>query len=95
MAAMDEKLRLAIVTALDNAGIKATQDQIDGLASKLKKVNVEGKAEKLENALGKLPGKLGGVSKALGGIVGKLGLVAGAFTTGYELGTLFVEKILN
>lgn len=30
--AIDSKLRMSIVTALDNAGIKATEQQIDGLA---------------------------------------------------------------
>ena len=89
----DSTMRMSIVTALDNAGIKATQDQIDGLEKQINKINEKTKTDKLENALGRMPGKLGGISKALGGVVGKLGLVAGAFTTGYELGTLFFEKV--
>lgn len=89
----DSKLRLQIVTALDAAGIKATQQQIDGLSKQLEKVNQSGKVDKLENALGDMPGKLGKISKALGGVIGKIGGVVGAFTTGYEIGTLFVEKV--
>ena len=89
----DSKLRLQIVTALDAAGIKATQDQIDGLTKQIEKVNQSGKVDKLQNALGDMPGKLGKISKALGGVVGKASLLAGAFTTGYEIGTMFFEKV--
>ena len=35
----DSKLRLQIVTALDNAGIKATKEQIENLHKELRKVN--------------------------------------------------------
>jgi hypothetical protein len=38
----DSKLRLQIVTALDAAGIKATQQQIDGLEKSLKRLNNSG-----------------------------------------------------
>ena len=40
-----------------------------------------------------MPGKLGGITKALGGVVGKASLLVGAFTTGYEIGTMFFEKV--
>lgn len=89
----DSKLRLQIVTALDAAGIKATQDQIDGLTKQIEKVNKDGKIGQIENALGRMPGKLGGITKALGGVVGKASLLVGAFTTGYEIGTMFFEKV--
>lgn len=89
----DSKLKLQIITALDAAGIKATQQQIDGLAKQLEKVNQSGKVDKLQNALGDMPGKLGKITKALGGAAGAAGAVVGAFTTMYEVGTLFVEKI--
>lgn len=91
MAAVDEKLRMSIVTALDNAGIKATQDQIDGLASKIQKVNSEAKMDRLEGAIGDLPGKIGKIGKALTGIPGQIAMITGAFTTGYEIG----EKLGN
>lgn len=89
----DSKLRLQIVTALDAAGIKATQDQIDGLAKQIEKVNKDNKTTQLENTLGRLPGKLGGITKALGGVAGQAAAVVGAFTTMYEVGTFLVEKI--
>lgn len=89
----DSKLRMDIITALDAAGIKATQQQIDGLAKQIEKVNSKGNVDKLENALGDMPGKLGKISKALGGVAGQVGAVIGAFTTGYELGNLFFEKV--
>lgn len=89
MAAVDEKLRMSIVTALDNAGIKATEAQIDGLAAKLKKTNDEAKLDKLEGAIGDLPGKFGKIGKALSGIPAKIALISGAFATGYEIGEKF------
>lgn len=89
----DSKLRLQIVTALDAAGIKATQQQIDGLSKQIEKINQGNKIDKLENALGDMPGKLGKISKALGGVIGKIGGIAGAFATGYEIGNMFFEKV--
>ena len=89
MAAVDEKLRMSIITALDAAGIKATEQQIDGLAAKIKKTNEEAKLDKLEGAIGDLPGKIGKIGKALTGIPGKIALITGAFTTGYEIGEKF------
>ena len=91
----DSKLRLQIVTALDAAGIKATQQQIDGLSKQIEKINQGNKVDKLENALGDMPGKLGKISKALGGVIGKIGGIVGAFTTGYEIGNMFFENVQN
>jgi len=95
MAAIDEKLRLSIVTALDNAGIKATEDQINGLAKSIQKVNKEAGESKLENALGDLHGPLGKVGKALDGIPGKVFSIVGAFQTGYEVGTKFFDTVVR
>lgn len=89
----DSKLKLQIVTALDAAGIKATQEQIDGLTKQIEKVNADSKTSQIENALGRMPGKLGQISKALGGVAGKASLLIGAFTTGFEIGNMFFEKV--
>lgn len=99
----NNELRLKIITALDNAGIKATKDQIDGLEKQLQKVNnTSGGIEKLEKQLGKLKGPLGGLEKIFGGIggaIGKVGGVAtaviGAFKTGWDIGTFVNEKIIT
>lgn len=93
--AMNQELRLKIATALDNAGIKATEQQIDGLAEKVQKINKEAGDKKLENALGGLQGKLGQIGKALGGIPAKMGLIIGAFQTGYEIGTKFFDTVVR
>ena len=86
-------LRMDIVTALDNAGIKATEQQIAGLEKQLNKVNEKSKLDKLENSLGKLPGNLGKIQGALGGIAAKAASVFGAFMMGYDIGTKFVNDI--
>ena len=93
--AMNQELRLKIATALDNAGIKATEQQIDGLAEKINKINKEAEGKKLENALGGLKGKLGQIGKALGGIPAQVGLIVGAFQTGWEIGTKFFDTVIK
>lgn len=93
--AMNQELRLKIATALDNAGIKATEQQIDGLAEKINKINKDAEGKKLENALGGLKGKLGQIGKALGGIPAQVGLIVGAFQTGWEIGTKFFDTVIK
>lgn len=89
------KLRMDIVTALDNAGIKATEDQINGLEKQITKLNAKSSTDQVEKALGRMPGKLGQIGGALSGIAGKISLVVGAFTTGYEIGTMFFDKVVK
>lgn len=89
------KLRMDIVTALDNAGIKATEDQINGLEKQITKLNAKSSTDQVEKALGRMPGKLGQIGGALSGIAGKISLVMGAFTTGYEIGTMFFDKVVK
>lgn len=93
--ALDSKLRLQIATSLDNAGIKATEQQIDGLAQQIQKVNKEAESKKLENAIGNLKGPLGQVSKALKGMPAQIALIAGAFQTGWEIGTKFFDTVVK
>ena len=86
---MDSKLKLQIVTALDNAGIKATEQQINTLTNSIGKFNQKSgnDVSKLENALGKMPGKLGQIQGAFGKISGTIGLIVGSLYTGIEIGT--------
>lgn len=70
----DNKLRLDIVTALDNAGLKATKEQLDGLEKTLRKTNSTG-VGKLSNGLTKLPGKLGDVISGFGQVGSAIGAV--------------------
>ena len=95
----DGRLRLQIVTALDNAGIKATKEQIDRLEKSLSKVNRQGGASELNKGFGELGGTVGKVLKGLGGIGGKIARaiplvskLAAAFMTGYEAGKLLWDK---
>lgn len=93
--AVDAKLRMSIVTALDNAGIKATEDQINGLAKSMQKVNKEASDNKLANALGGVQGPLGKIGKALSGMPGQIFAIVGAFQTGYEIGTKFFDTVVR
>lgn len=84
----DSKLRLSIVTALDNAGIKMTKDQIDGLEKSISKLSENGtsKVEKVAGAFGGIPGPLGKIAKGFGGVVGQAALAVGVFTTCFKVG---------
>lgn len=96
---MDNQLKLSIVTALDAAGLKATQQQIDGIAEKVKKFNDsqskgQGESDKLNNSLTKLPGTLGKIASGLGGIgkaAGTIGAVIAVFNEARATGEKFRE----
>lgn len=90
MANLSE-IKLKIATELDAAGIKATSEQIDQLAKGARKAGsaASSAGEKFggfEKALGKLPGKVGEIASQFTGLAGKVTMVAGAFTTGVEIG---------
>lgn len=99
----NNELRLKISTALDNAGIKATNEQISGLERELTKVNQKGgDAESALRKLGKLKGPLGPVQDALGGIGGAIGKIGGlatmaaaAFKAGWDVGTWINDKVIT
>lgn len=71
----DSKLKLSIITALDNAGIKATKEQIDQLSNKLNNLNAKSNVDGLNKELTKMPGKFGKISEQIGGVGAKLGTV--------------------
>ena len=77
----DSKLRLQIITALDNAGLKATQDQINKLEKQLKNVNEKPNVSGITKELTKIPGKIGAISSSLGGLAIGLGVVYAGIKT--------------
>ena len=91
----DSKLRLQIVTALDDAGLKATKQQIDSMEKSLTKLNNSSGGtglSGLEKQLGSIKGPLGKLApmfEGLGGAVAKFGVmstaVIGAFKTGWDI----------
>lgn len=88
---MDNNLKLHIVTALDAAGIKATQQQIDGLTNKVSEFNNKSASsvKGFNNSLMKLPGTLGKVAMGVRGIAaaaGPIALIVTVFTEAYEVG---------
>lgn len=91
--ANSSQIKLEIVTALNNAGIKATKAQIDDLQNSITKFN---KAE--TNSLTKLPGKLGNVIGKLGSFgkaLGAVGLAVEAFKEGWKIGTWINDNIVT
>ena len=85
---MDSKLKLQIVTDLDNAGIKATEQQINNLGKSIQDINNKNKGafSDMEKALGKQPGLIGKISSAMGGVGAKVGLIIGALQAGVSVG---------
>lgn len=91
-------LRMQIVTALDAAGIKASQKEIDNLASKLDALGKSNATEKLEAKLTKLPGKLNDIVGAMGKFgkaLGVAGAMVEAFKMGWEIGSWINDKFVS
>ena len=98
----DSKLKLQIVTALDNAGIKATKEQIAGLEQELSKVgdnkslsDAEKKLSKLSGPFGKLQDMFGGLNGTLAKVGGTATAVAAAFKAGWDIGEWIQTKVIN
>lgn len=95
MASADIKMQ--IVTALDAAGIKASQKEVDALAGKLKTVSRDDSTNVLEKKLTKLPGKIGeavGAMGKFGKALGVAGAAMAAWKKGWELGSWINEKFV-
>lgn len=90
----DSKLRLSIITALDNNGLKATRDQVSQLEKQFKNINNGSGMDKLNHELTKMPGKFGKISEQLGGVGAKLGTVY-AMWKSFETGLSIGHKIFN
>lgn len=99
----DSKLKLQIVTALDNAGIKATKEQIEGMEKSLNKLNQGGDGtDKLVKRLGHMPGTLGKIGGSLDALGGKIGAVGGqamavmaAWKIGWDIGTWINDNVVK
>lgn len=96
----DSKLRLSIITALDNAGLKATEQQLVKLEKQLSSVNSKGKESfyGLDNSMTGLPGKLGKVVGSIGKVgkaLGTVGLAIEAFKQGWEIGTWLNDNVIT
>lgn len=98
----DSKLRLQIVTALDNAGIKATKDQVESLNKTLSKTGDGNKLGEVERTIGKMEGPLGKLQELFencNGTIAKFGVkslaVLAAFKAGWDIGEWINEKVIN
>ena len=98
----DSKLKLQIVTALDNAGIKATKEQIAGLEKELSKLNdnpglsgAEKKLGKLQGPLGKLQDMFGGLNGTIAKVGGTVTAVAAAFKAGWDIGEWLNSNVIE
>ena len=89
------------MTALDNAGLKATKEQIDGIEKSIQKTNATGGLGNVEKQLGNMKGplgKLGPMFDGLGGKVAQFGgtamTVIGAFKAGWDIGNWLQEHVI-
>lgn len=93
---MATEVRIQLATYLKDAGIKASAQQIDALAKKVKTVNAEmqSNTDATANALGKLPGAFGKVQNAIGGLMQKAMAAIGAFKVGWDIGKWMDEHVI-
>jgi len=93
---MASEIKIHLATYLKDAGIKATQQQVDRLAGKVRDLNRDMQAEtgRTERALGKLPGVFGKIQQAASGAFGTALAVVGAFKLGCDIGNWIQEKVI-
>ena len=99
----DNKLRLQIVTALDNAGIKATKEQIDSLNKSISNTSSSASGlNDVEKTIGKMEGPFGKLQELFDKSQSKISqfgtkalAVASAFKIGWDMGTWIHEHIVE
>lgn len=95
MASNEIKIHLA--TYLKDAGIKASEAQINKLATDVKRMNTEiqSSTDKTAQQLGKLPGVFGRIQNACSGFGAKAMAVIGAFKLGWDIGTWLNDNVIR
>ncbi len=93
---MASEIKIQLATYLKDAGIKATQQQVDRLARNVRGMNrdMQADARRVESALGRLPGVFGKIQSAASGAFGTALAVAGAFKVGCDIGNWIHERVI-
>ena len=78
---MNNNLKLQIITALDNAGIKATKQQINSLTNEVQKANSQmtGSSKNVDKVFRKLGGNVADFAGAFGKLGGSIGIAYAGF----------------
>ena len=94
---MADEIRIHLSTYLKDAGIKASQQQINRLANDVKKLNADMQSgtDKTAESLGKLPGAFGKLQGVVSGFGAKALAVIGAFKVGWEIGTWLNDNVVR
>lgn len=94
---MASEIKIHLATYLKDAGIKASQQQIEKLAQQVKKANKDAakSADELGGALGHLEGPIGKLQNAFGGLGAKGLAVFAALKTGIDIGNWIQEKVIT
>ena len=93
---MASEIKIHLATYLKDAGIKASEAQINKLAGDVKRLNTEmqSSTDAAVQKLGKLPGAFGKIQDALGGFAAKAMSVIGAFKIGWDIGMWLNDKVI-
>ena len=94
---MADEIRIHLATYLKDAGIKASQAQINKLAESVKRTNAEIQSgtDQAVGSLGKLPGAFGKIQGAIGGVGGKAMAVMAAWKVGWDIGTWLNDNVVR
>lgn len=94
---MASEIKIHLATYLKDAGIKATQAQIDQLAKHVKVVNSEVSqgTDAAVRKLGQLPGVFGKLQSVVGGFGAQAMAVIAAFKVGWDIGTWINDKVIR
>ena len=93
---MASEIKIHLSTYLKDAGIKATQTQVEKLSRDIQRMNrdTQRETEKTQQALGRLPGVFGKIQKAATGTFGSLLAGIGALKLGIDIGNWLQEKVI-
>lgn len=94
---MASEIKIHLATYLKDAGIKASEAQINKLATDVKRVNSEMQrsTDQTVKRLGKMEGAFGKIQDCLSGFAAKAMSVIGAFKLGWDIGTWLNEKVVT
>lgn len=94
---MASEIKIHLATYLKDEGIKASEAQIDKLATDVKRMNSEMQrsTDQTVKRLGKMEGAFGKIQDCLSGFAAKAMSVIGAFKLGWDIGTWINEKVVT
>ena len=94
---MASEIKIHLATYLKDAGIKATEAQVEKLAKSVQNMNrkVQSDTDSTIQKLGRLPGVFGTIQKLVGGFGATASAVIAGFKIGWDIGSWLNDKVIR